>query len=772
MRASSVRPIVVLSLAVLPLLFAGCDGCGGTGVDVPDDDAGTGGVGVCEDHGDCPDGRCEGGTCVPVGTHEDAGPGGDAGSDGGTAIGVLAVHPGLDVEFGAQLLGFPVTVDVTLTNAGTAPMTILAVLLDDDTGEFSADPAGTMSVRLAPGDNMLVHLTHTPSDGTPDAAEVKILHDGEGNLTTLSLYAEFKGDAALSLTEDLSVITPNAEAVAFDEVESGVSTTRTLWVRNTGSADSILTVSGVTITPATAGFALVSDFDLPFALGAWSTALCPSGDVAGCPPGASECADSVCLDDEGEPLNALPLDIEFTAGTLPSQATLTLKHDEGGGVTQTDVTLTGLPTQPDVLVTPSEVMFGPTLVDAPVPAEVTVTVENVGAGPLFVTKVVEPANAPAFELAYSRPVPRVDGDPPLRIDSAGVPLEITVRFTPSAAEGYAASLTLHTNDSDSLQVPIPLAGSGVVCQANAHVDGSGTCVCDDGFIACGDECKLPGATACGAACVDCTAVSGFGVGTNASCSVAGTCEYSCAPNYWDIDGDLHNPGSAGWDGCEYACVQQAAFEICNRVDDDCDGEVDEGLPLDASDTPTRNDTRATAKVVAPINEVPATKAPGSTSTLTNHTLYPANDQDWFKVTAVEADSGFSCAEEIPCIDGGQENYQTRFEVISPNGLQYQLSVWAPTGNNYDDPNGTGTLFEDTNNDGVVDLVWSRASSFGDCLLCVFLDACFPGGYGCAFDDSQVFFVNVKPRSGQSNNFSCEPYELKVTSISLPPGSGN
>ncbi len=773
MRASFVRPIALSSVSFGLLLIAGCEGCGGTNVGGMD--AGGGGVISCEVNDDCSGGHCQGGVCVPgldPNADDDAGSDPLSGEDGGTTedpIGVLAVLPGTTVEFGAQLLGYPVTVDVTLSNVGDADLTLLALLLDDDTGEFSADPSGTMNVVLAPGDSMLVHVTHTPSDGTPDAAELKVLHDGEGNITTLALFAEFKGDASLSLSEDLAVITPSAEQVNFGEVDSGATVLTTLWVRNTGSSDSILTLDELTVTPATAGFAIENELALPLSIGAWSTALCPSADVAECPPGASACEDTVCVDDAGEPLNAVPIDLSFTAGPLPAQATLTLDHDGA----QTDVLLTGLPTQPDIAVSPAEAAFGPVLVGAPTPAEIVVTVENVGAGPLLITKVVEPLTTTVFSFDYSRPVPKVDGDPALRIDSGATPLEVTVTFTPEAAEGYAAVLTLHTSDGDSLSLPITLQGTGVVCQANAHVDPNGACVCDDGHIACGGECKLPGATACGAGCVDCTAVNGIGPGTNASCSIGGSCEYQCAPNYWDIDNATDgNPGGSSWNGCEYACVQQAGFEICNGVDDECDGAIDDGLPRDASDTPTRNDTRAAAKVRSPIDEVPATKAPGSTSTLTGHTLYPAGDQDWFKVTAVEADSGFACANEIPCFEGGQENYQTDFEVISPNGLNYDIEVWAPTGFNYDDPNGEGLNFTDTNSDNKISLEWSRASSFGDCLFCAGFDiGCFEGGYGCAFDDSQVFFVRIKPQAGQSTTFSCEPYELKVTSISLPPGSG-
>ncbi len=44
----------------------------------------------------------------------------------------------------------------------------------------------------------------------------------------------------------------------------------------------------------------------------------------------------------------------------------------------------------------------------------------------------------------------------------------------------------------------------------------------------------------------------------------------CEPGFFDIDGSEAT-------GCEYACTPRGA-EMCNRVDDDCDGEVDEGNP--------------------------------------------------------------------------------------------------------------------------------------------------------------------------------------------------
>jgi Putative metal-binding motif len=71
----------------------------------------------------------------------------------------------------------------------------------------------------------------------------------------------------------------------------------------------------------------------------------------------------------------------------------------------------------------------------------------------------------------------------------------------------------------------------------------------------------------GAMAVTCTATPG----------APGACGYaSCAPDYWDADGEASN-------GCEYYCVQKtSADETCDFVDDDCDGEVDEDVDLCSS----------------------------------------------------------------------------------------------------------------------------------------------------------------------------------------------
>jgi hypothetical protein len=55
-------------------------------------------------------------------------------------------------------------------------------------------------------------------------------------------------------------------------------------------------------------------------------------------------------------------------------------------------------------------------------------------------------------------------------------------------------------------------------------------------------------------------------GSFAKC-VKGACEFTCAPGFADNDKDEKN-------GCEYACLASATEELCNGLDDDCDGTVD------------------------------------------------------------------------------------------------------------------------------------------------------------------------------------------------------
>jgi hypothetical protein len=102
-------------------------------------------------------------------------------------------------------------------------------------------------------------------------------------------------------------------------------------------------------------------------------------------------------------------------------------------------------------------------------------------------------------------------------------------------------------------------------------------VCADG--ACSSQCG-EGRTDCGGSCVDtssdvlhcgrCDNACPAPPHATAACT-AGTCGFDCLPGWSDINGEAA-------DGCEEPCEVTSPEEVCNGLDDNCDGTVDEGFP--------------------------------------------------------------------------------------------------------------------------------------------------------------------------------------------------
>ena len=89
---------------------------------------------------------------------------------------------------------------------------------------------------------------------------------------------------------------------------------------------------------------------------------------------------------------------------------------------------------------------------------------------------------------------------------------------------------------------------------------------DEGFTFTNDPAN------CGSCGYSCAAHTPFGA-TSTGCS-GSTCGYTCLPNFYDLNNDLAL-GDTG-NGCEYSCTASGA-EVCDNVDNDCDGTVDEGF---------------------------------------------------------------------------------------------------------------------------------------------------------------------------------------------------
>jgi hypothetical protein len=105
----------------------------------------------------------------------------------------------------------------------------------------------------------------------------------------------------------------------------------------------------------------------------------------------------------------------------------------------------------------------------------------------------------------------------------------------------------------------------------------GTCAidaCDADFLDCNrlyeDGCEAPrlspsSCLTCGNVCAYANGVPGCG---EQGCFLAG-----CQAGFVDVDGRSSN-------GCEYACLPtQGGVEVCDSIDNDCDGQIDEGFDL-------------------------------------------------------------------------------------------------------------------------------------------------------------------------------------------------
>jgi hypothetical protein len=111
------------------------------------------------------------------------------------------------------------------------------------------------------------------------------------------------------------------------------------------------------------------------------------------------------------------------------------------------------------------------------------------------------------------------------------------------------------------------AGSSVVLGGAAGVGGDAGAAGDAGSAGCAADLTSDPAN-CGTCGNKCSLPGAFPACKEGKCVIAG-----CAPGRHDLDGKPDN-------GCEYACLPTTPpTEVCDGVDNDCNGKVDEGSDL-------------------------------------------------------------------------------------------------------------------------------------------------------------------------------------------------
>ncbi len=204
--------------------------CGGSGTgELPD------GSGLCVDDDECPAGMvCLGGFCQePVDASEPA--------DAPLAPAEIVVTP-LTLDFGNPLLGVDTTLTVEIANIGESDLHVssLTIIETDAQAEYTADPSGAVSMVVAPGESKMVDVTLHAVDGEEDVGELRIGSDDEDEpVVSVSLLSELKG------TPDLTATPP---AIDYGTVSWGTTNLRDVDLTNTGSGNIPLEISGVSVT--------------------------------------------------------------------------------------------------------------------------------------------------------------------------------------------------------------------------------------------------------------------------------------------------------------------------------------------------------------------------------------------------------------------------------------------------------------------------------------------------------------------------------------------
>jgi uncharacterized cupredoxin-like copper-binding protein len=352
---------------------------------------------------------------------------------------IVVEHPsGTELEddmsalaFGDSIIGTPVTKTVTIRNSGTASLSGLAVALGGAVGiDYTLGGLGVSS--LAAGASTTFTVTFTPSDeGKSTSTLIISSNDADEDPFEIAL----SGTGVLPPAPEIVVEYPvgtnlvdGASQLAFGSLNIGQSVTKTVTVRNVGTADLtslLVSNSGINAPDYVTG-SLASTTLAPGESATFTVRFAPSG------AGMRSSSLQIVSNDANEN----PFEIALTGtGVVPPMPEIVVEQPAGSSLVNGRAAL----------------VFGNSNIGTPVVQ--TITVRNIGRANLASLAVTHTgANAADFAPGVLEP----------SILAPGESTTFTVAFTPSAAGKREASLRIASNDSDENPFVIALAGTGVV----------------------------------------------------------------------------------------------------------------------------------------------------------------------------------------------------------------------------------------------------------------------------------------------------------------------
>jgi Abnormal spindle-like microcephaly-assoc'd, ASPM-SPD-2-Hydin len=148
------------------------------------------------------------------------------------------------VAFGNVTVGSPVTKSITLTDAGTANVSISTVSATG-TG-FST--IGGANANLNPNGTATVSVTFSPTAAGVVQGKLSISSNATNSVVQISLSATGVAKNNSSAESEPSQLTPSATSVGFGSVNVGTPVTKTVNLTDSGSTN--ITISGVSTTGA------------------------------------------------------------------------------------------------------------------------------------------------------------------------------------------------------------------------------------------------------------------------------------------------------------------------------------------------------------------------------------------------------------------------------------------------------------------------------------------------------------------------------------------